>query len=237
MAEQTTLTLDYDALNTRFETASPQEILTWAVDQFGDRLALVTSLQPTGIITLHMLQTIAPCLPALILDTSLLFPETYSLINDIETTFNKKLTRVRPGLSLEQQAAQYGDALWSQNPDLCCNLRKTIPLGDALAPFDAWITGIRRDQASTRRQTQIISWDAKNGKVKLAPFATWTEEMIWTWIEAYELPYNRLHDQNYPSIGCVPCTRAVAPGEDIRSGRWTGTGKVECGIHMSNSPN
>lgn len=235
MAEQTTLTLDYEALNARFEKASPQEILTWAVEHFGDRLALVTSLQPTGIITLHMLQTIAPSLSTLILDTSLLFPETYSLIDDIETTFNKKLTRVRPGLSLEQQAAQYGDALWAQNPDLCCNLRKTIPLGDALAPFEAWITGIRRDQASTRRQTQIVSWDAKNGKVKLAPFATWTEEMIWTWIQAYELPYNRLHDQNYPSIGCVPCTRAVAPGEDIRSGRWTGTGKVECGIHMPNS--
>ena len=233
MADQATLTRDYEALNAQFESASPQEILTWAVEQFGDRLALVTSLQPTGIITLHMLQTIAPSLSTLILDTGVLFPETYALMDEIETTFNKKLTRVRPGLSLEQQAAQYGEALWSQNPDQCCDLRKTQPLGEALKPFDAWITGLRRDQASTRRQTPIISWDAKNNSVKLAPFATWTEEMVWTWISAYELPYNRLHDQNYPSIGCLPCTRAVQPGEDIRSGRWTGTGKVECGIHIS----
>lgn len=232
-----TTSLDFDALNQRFESASPQDILRWGVDQFGERLALVTSLQPTGIVTLHMLQEIAPTLPTLILDTGVLFPETYILMDEIETAFHKKLTRVRPGLSLEQQAALYGDALWSTNPDQCCDLRKTQPLGEALKPFDAWITGLRRDQASTRRQTPIISWDNKNNKVKFAPFATWTEEMVWTWIQAYELPYNRLHDQNYPSIGCLPCTRAVQPGEDIRSGRWSGTSKVECGIHIPASSN
>ena len=223
---------DFDALNREFEMASPQEILTWAWHQFGEKLVLVTSFQPTGIVTLHMLHEISPQVSALTLDTGLLFPETYMLVDRIEREWNLSITRVRPAQTPAQQAQTHGDALWAMNPDLCCHLRKTVPLGDALVGYDAWITGLRRDQYSGRKATPVISWDRKYGKIKLSPFATWTEEMIWTYIHAHELPYNPLHDQNYFSIGCSPCTRAVEPGEDSRSGRWSGLGKTECGIHL-----
>jgi len=223
---------DFETLNQEFEDASPQEILTWAWETFGEKLALVTSFQPTGIVTLHMLQEIAPDIHVLTLDTGLLFPETYALIDKIEHEWNLNLTRVSPAQSVSQQAETHGPDLWAHNPDLCCHLRKTVPLGDSLVGFDAWLTGLRRDQYQGRKSTPIISEDRKYGKVKLSPLATWTEDMIWTYIHAHELPYNPLHDLNYLSIGCFPCTRAVEPGEDSRSGRWSGMAKTECGIHL-----
>lgn len=226
---------DFEALNQEFEYASPQEILSWAWETYGDKLALVTSFQPTGIVTLHMLQEIAPQLEVLTLDTGLLFPETYALIDLIEREWNINLTRVRPVQTVAEQAATHGDQLWASNPDACCDLRKTVPLGDSLVNFDAWITGLRRDQFQGRKSTPIIGEDRKYNKIKLSPLATWTEEMVWTYIHAHGLPYNTLHDLNYFSIGCFPCTRAVEPGEDSRSGRWSGLGKTECGIHLPTS--
>ena len=223
---------DFESLNQEFEFASPQEILSWAWLTFGDRLAVVTSFQPTGIVTLHMLRDIAPQTHILTLDTGLLFPETSRLIDQIERAWDLRLTRVRPAQTVAQQAETHGDTLWNFNPDLCCHLRKTVPLGDSLSGFDAWITGLRRDQNNGRKATPVISWDKKYGRVKLSPLAAWTEEMIWTYIHAHELPYNPLHDRNYMSIGCFPCTRAVEPGEDSRSGRWHGQAKTECGIHL-----
>jgi phosphoadenosine phosphosulfate reductase len=224
--------LDYQELNARFEDAAPQEILRWANDTFGDQLTVVTSFQPTGIVTLHMLNEFAPDVSVLTLDTGLLFPETYALIDEVEARLNLNLTRVRPQLSVAEQAISEGEELWASDPDRCCNIRKTVPLKDALAGYGAWVTGLRRDQSDGRKATSIISWDKRNNLVKLSPLATWTERMVWTYLEAYELPYNALHDQNYFSIGCAPCTKAVAPGEDIRSGRWAGIAKTECGIHL-----
>lgn len=219
-------------LNAQFEQAAPQDVLRWATQTYGDQLAVVTSFQPTGIVTLHMLAEIAPQTPILTLDTGLLFPETYALIDQVEARFKLRLTRIRPAQSVEQQAAAYGAALWTRDPDQCCNLRKVIPLADALTGYDAWITGLRRDQSATRANTPIVSWDARKGKVKISPLATWTERMIWTYIEAYDLPYNPLHDQHYPTIGCVPCTQPVDPASgDLRAGRWAGSAKTECGIH------
>ena len=203
------------------------------MEQFGERLTVVTSFQPTGIVTLHMLQEIAPDLTILTLDTGLLFPETLALTDQLETLWGLNLVRVRPRQSVAEQALEYGDALWATEADRCCNLRKTQPLDAALAPFDAWITGLRRDQSDGRRETPIVSWDDKRGKVKLSPFATWTEEMVWTYLHVHNLPYNTLHDQQYPSIGCQPCTRPIAEGEDKRSGRWFGQAKTECGIHFA----
>jgi phosphoadenosine phosphosulfate reductase len=222
------------AVNQRFERAAPQTILRWAVDTYGDQLALVTSFQPSGLVMLHMLLDIAPQIRVLSLDTGLLFPETYGLIETWERQFKLNVTRVRPS-SAALRDGVHGPALWERDQDLCCHLRKTAPLGEALRGYSAWITGVRRDQAETRRQTDIIGWDAKYNMVKLAPLATWTERMVWTYIQAYELPYNPLHNQDYTSIGCRPCTRPVAQGEDARAGRWHGMAKTECGIHMPDS--
>jgi phosphoadenosine phosphosulfate reductase len=216
------------------ESAYPQDVLRWGVEQFGSRLTVVTSFQPTGIVTLHMLREIAPDLTILTLDTGLLFPETLALTAQLERLWGINIVRVRPGQTVAEQAAAHGEALWSNDPDRCCHLRKTLPLDAALHAFDAWITGLRRDQSEGRRATPIISWDEKRGKVKLSPFAAWTEDMVWTYLHAHDLPYNPLHDQGYPSIGCQPCTRPVATGEDGRSGRWAGQPKTECGIHLSN---
>jgi len=179
-----------------------------------------------------MLSEIAPHTPVLTLDTGLLFPETYTLIDDLEQRLSLNLIRVRPVQTVAEQAATDGEALWARDPDRCCELRKVAPLDQALSGYTAWITGLRRDQSSTRGKTPILSWDVRNQKVKLSPFATWTETMLWTYIQAYELPYNTLHDQHYPSIGCWPCTQPVAPdAADPRAGRWISSAKTECGIH------
>ena len=229
-------TVNFEQLNTDFEQTYPQDVLRWAVETFGEKLAVVTSFQPTGIATLHMLSEIAPRTAVLTLDTGLLFPETYALMDDLEGRLKLNLNRIRPAQTVDQQAAAYGPALWERDPDQCCNLRKTVPLGASLAPYDAWITGLRRDQSDGRSNTPIVSWDRKYDRVKISPFATWTEEMIWIYLKAHELPYNVLHDRNYPSIGCVPCTQAVDPNSsDKRAGRWINRDKTECGIHVPNS--
>jgi phosphoadenosine phosphosulfate reductase len=220
-------------LQDQFETKHPKDILRWAVETYGDQLVVVTSFQPTGIVTLHMLNEIAGNTPIVTLDTGLLFPETYALMDELEARFNLNLNRARPELTVDQQSAQHGAKLWEREPDRCCNMRKTLPLREALTGYSAWISGLRRDQSASRANIPIISWDERNGMVKLNPFANWTEEMIWIYIRAHELPYNDLHDRGYPSIGCFPCTQAVAEGEDARSGRWSAHDKIECGIHVN----
>jgi phosphoadenosine phosphosulfate reductase len=226
---------DLTELNTAFESRYPEDALRWAAESFGDKLAVVTSFQPTGIVTLHMLSEIAPNTPVLTLDTGLLFPETYALMDELEERLELNLIRVRPAQNVAQQAETHGAELWDRDPDQCCNLRKTVPLNLVLNGYEAWITGLRRDQSAGRKATPIVSWDTKYNNVKLSPFAAWTEEMIWTYISAHELPYNKLHDQNYPSIGCYPCTHPVAPdAQDKRAGRWVKHEKTECGIHISN---
>ncbi|GAB1421531.1 phosphoadenylyl-sulfate reductase [Anaerolineales bacterium] len=220
-----------NTLNQDFENASPRAILSWAAQTFGDKLALVTSFQPTGIVTIHMLTEIAPATPILTLDTDFLFVETYALIDQMESQFHLNLTRLHPHLSVEQQAQQFGDKLWQRNPDHCCQIRKVDPLTEALLPFDAWLTGLRRDQSAHRATTPLISWDKPHAMLKICPFVTWTEEQIWDYIHAHDLPYNPLHDQNYPSIGCSHCTQPTLKSQDIRSGRWSGHTKTECGLH------
>lgn len=215
-----------------FQNAEPQEILEWATETYGQKLAVVTSFQPTGIVTLHMLQSIAPDTPVLTLDTGLLFPETYGLMDQIQERLKLRIIRVESELSLENQAQLYGDKLWERQPDYCCHLRKTRPLQKALVHYNAWITGLRRDQSSERANLPAISIDRQSGLIKIAPFINWTEDMIWTYINAYDLPYNALHDQNYPSIGCTHCTSPVLEGQDKRSGRWADRAKTECGIHV-----
>ena len=219
----------------QFENAGPYDILSWASDTYGERLAIVTSFQITGIVTLHMLQRIAPRTPVLTLDTGLLFPETQDLISDLEQRFQLDLRRIKPRQTPRQQARDYGDRLWERNPDRCCHIRKTIPLRDALVGFQAWVTGLRRDQSPGRANTPLLSRDSRSGLVKIAPFANWSEDRVWAYIRQHDLPTNKLHGAGYPSIGCWPCTKARAVNTDGRSGRWANRSKTECGIHVPQS--
>ena len=220
-----------ETLAQQFEDASPYEILAWASEMYSERLAIVTSFQITGIATLHMLQRIAPRTPVLTLDTGLLFPETQDLIDDLERRFQLNLRRIKPRQTPRQQARDYGDRLWERNPDRCCHIRKTIPLRDALSGFEAWITGLRRDQSAGRAHTPILSRDSRSGLLKIAPFANWSEDRVWAYIRKHDLPFNKLHRAGYPSIGCWPCTSARISNGDGRSGRWANRSKTECGIH------
>ena len=216
----------------QFESADPREILSWADRTFGEALAIVTSFQATGIVTLHMIQEIAPATQVLTLDTGFLFPETVELVNSLEERFQLNLRRIRPRQTPRQQARDYGDRLWERNPDRCCHIRKTIPLREALSGYSAWVTGLRRDQSANRADTAIISRDSRTGLIKIAPFANWSADKIWTYLRAHDLPYNPLHDTGYPSIGCWTCTKAVNQDADARSGRWSQRDKTECGIHV-----
>jgi phosphoadenosine phosphosulfate reductase len=155
------------------------------------------------------------------------------LIARLQEKIKFNLISVKPEHTVEEQNALYGDALWTREPDACCKMRKVVPLDKALVGYDAWIAGLRRDQSKSRSSLQAISWDQRNLKVKVSPFIDWTEEMVWTYLYAYDLPYNVLHDRGYPSIGCYTCTQPVSPGaSDIRAGRWANSGKTECGIHL-----
>jgi len=215
-------------LQFELDNAYPQEILKWAHDYYGDKLVVVTSFQITGIVTLHMLREITDNVQVMTLDTGLLFPETYQLIDDVEAALDISVQRIKPELSLPQQAREHGSLLWETNSDKCCHIRKTVPLRESLKNYDAWVTGLRRDQSITRRNIPVVDWDDRYDMLKLMPFATWTEDMMWTYINAYELPYNPLHDRGYPSIGCYTCTMAG----NGREGRWSNSGKTECGIHV-----
>lgn len=215
-----------------FETAYPQDVLAWAVDTYGHGLAVVTSFQPTGIVTLHMLHQLGVKVPVITLDTGLLFPETYDLIRQVEDRFDIQVQRVKPAQTVAEQTHEHGDNLWQRDPDLCCHLRKVLPLRHALAGYAAWVTGMRRDQSARRANTPVVSWDERRGMVKLCPFATWTESMVWAYINIHDLPYNTLHEQGYPSIGCHTCTHPITDGTDPRAGRWAGHSKTECGIQL-----
>ncbi len=218
-------------LQPHLESQPPQAILRHAVRHFGEGLAVVTSFQITGVVTLHMLQDIRPDVRVYTLDTGLLFPETYALMDELEHRWGLDLIRVKPAQSVSEQADEHGEALWQRDADLCCHLRKVVPLREVLTEQDAWISGVRRDQSKARANTPVVTWDERNEMVKYNPFATWTEDMLWTYIQAHDLPYNALYDQGYPSIGCAPCTRPVEDGEDGRAGRWANRAKTECGLH------
>ena len=225
--------LDVVSLANKYESASPQEILAKAVEQVSN-LALACSFGAEDVVLLDMVMKISPTTKVFYLDTDLLFSETYDLINRIQDTYAiEHLIRVSPEISVHEQAATYGDTLWSRHPDQCCDIRKVQPLTKMLSTLDGWITGIRRDQAPTRANAQAFEEDLKFGLLKVNPLIRWTEQDVWQYIRDHNVPYNPLHDQGYPSIGCLHCTRMVQPGEDPRSGRWAGFQKTECGLHAS----
>ena len=225
---------DLDHAARELEESSPQEILAWAMATYRPKITLACSFGgPTGMVLLDMVMRIATETPVFYLETGFLFPETHQLIELSKRKYGIAPQAVQTRLTAAQQAAAYGEALWERDPDRCCELRKVLPQREALQGYDAWITGLRRDQASTRQATPVVAWDKKFGLVKLCPLARWDERAVWRYIYDHDVPYNQLHDQGYPSIGCTNCTRPVAPGEDLRAGRWSGFTKTECGLHTT----
>jgi len=222
-----------ERLSVEMEGKEPQDVLRWAAREFEPGLTLACSFGgPTGLVLLDMVMRIDPKVDVFYLDTDFLFPETYRLRDLCEAKYGFKATGYESLLTPAQQADEHGEALWSRDPDLCCELRKVEPNGRALAGKTAWISGMRRDQSKTRAAIGVVEWDAKFGLVKLNPLATWDERRVWAYIVENGVPYNELHDRGYPSIGCTHCTKPVKPGDDPRSGRWQGFDKVECGIQM-----
>ena len=219
-----------------FESQQPQDVLKDAIKRFAPKIVVACSFGAEDVLLVDMVHRIDPSIPLFYLDTDFLFPETYATRDRIIQQYALKpaqVIQVQSLLTPDQQAAQHGPALWSTEPDRCCQLRKVEPLTRVLKGYDAWITGIRRDQSPTRANAGLIEWDSKFQLVKVNPLARWTWADVWTYIKVYEVPYNPLHDQNYPSIGCTHCTAPVAPGEDPRAGRWKTFTKTECGLHKS----
>jgi phosphoadenosine phosphosulfate reductase len=215
----------------RLEGQNAEEVLKWATSQYGLDIVLASSFGAEDVVLIDLLHKSAPATPIFYLDTNKHFVETYQTRDRLAERYGVDFIQVLPLITLEEQAEQYGDELWKADPNLCCNIRKVEPLTRVLGQFKAWITGIRRDQAPTRANSKKIEWDAKFNLVKFNPLADWTSEDVWNYIRANDVPYNPLHDQNYPSVGCDVCTRQVLPGEDPRAGRWAGFQKTECGLH------
>ncbi len=219
-----------------FEARQPQEVLAAAIERYEPKIVLACSFGAEDVVLVDMVHRIDPSVPLFYLDTDFLFPETYATRDRVIERYGlqpQQVMQVKSLLTPEQQAAQYGEALWTRQPDQCCELRKVEPLTRVLKEFDAWITGIRRDQSATRANAKLIEWDQKFQLAKVNPLAQWTWEDVWTYIRVHGVPYNALHDRNYPSIGCTYCTSPVMPGEDSRAGRWKTFTKTECGLHKA----
>jgi phosphoadenosine phosphosulfate reductase len=211
------------------ELAPAEEIIEWAVDTFGDRFCVTSSMGDA--VLAHVASRVAPGIDVVFLDTGYHFVETIGTRDAVAATMPVNLVTLSPKISVRQQDDQFGPDLWRRDPDLCCALRKVRPLEEGLEHFDAWATGLRRDETHNRVNAPVVGWDEKKRKVKVSPLARWTQNDVDRYIVEHGVLVNPLQYDGYPSIGCWPCTRRVAPGDDARSGRWAGTGKTECGIH------
>ncbi len=235
-------------LAAEFESASLTDVLGWIWNKFGTRAAVGTSFQGAGLVMIDHAIKAGFRFPIFTLDTNLLFTETYELKSRLEKHWGIEIEAIQPAQTVEEQAAEYGAELWKKAPDVCCTLRKVVPLQKKLSTLAVWITGLRRQQSDTRERTQIVElyhFDVLRDLyiLKANPMATWSREAVWDYIKANGIPYNALHDRGYRSIGCWPCTRPTddgsggavggggGSGDNERAGRWTGFDKSECGIH------
>ena len=222
--------LDHEAIAAELEGLSAEKALEWMFDQFGSRHFIACSFQKTSSVTAHLATQINSDARFFYLDTDVLFPETYETRDRLAESLGIEFHRFH-NLTLEEQAAEYGDELWKREPDACCGIRKVEPMRRALSSVDCWVAGVRRSDSSTRAGSPKFAWDKKFGLWKLNPLADWSERDVWNYIHEHRLPYNPLHDRGYPSIGCTHCTQPVRPGGDLRDGRWAGVAKTECGIN------
>lgn len=225
------LAAELAAKNAELESASPREILRWAVERFAPRFTMATAFGPEGMTIIHMLSEIAPDTPIFNLDTGYQFAETLELRERVKERYGMEVELKKPELTVEQYETLHGGPLYKSNPTQCCFDRKIKLLKAGARGMHAWASGIRRDQSPDRAKAPIVGWDKKFELVKISPLANATKNDVWKMITDYDIPYNPLHDQGYTSIGCWPCTRAVMFGEDERAGRWSGFAKTECGLH------
>jgi len=221
------------AASQQLESATPLEILQWAVKTYYPSLTMATAFGPEGCVILYMLSLVEPRVHVFNLDTGYQFKETLELRDEIARRYGIEVELKRPATTVAEYEAANGGPLYKLNPDQCCADRKVGVLKEAAKGWTAWMSGIRRDQSPYRAKQPIVGWDRKFGLVKISPLANWTKKDVWKLITEKDIPYNPLHDQGYSSIGCWPCTRSVMFGEDERAGRWSGFAKTECGLHTA----
>jgi len=218
-----------DAADRRFAGAHPLETLAWAGRTFGSRLVVASSMADE--VVAHLAAQAVPGIDVVFLDTGYHFPQTIEFRRQVQRRLDVSVIDVTPELSVAEQDATYGPQLHGRDPDACCAMRKVEPLHRALDPYDAWVSGVRREESSSRAHTAVVAWDQARGKVKINPIAAWSQAQVDDYVLANGLRYNPLRQLGFSSIGCAPCTRAVVAGEDPRAGRWAGFTKTECGLH------
>jgi len=214
------------------EAMTAEECLRWAYDRFGDKLCLTCSWQKQSSVLVHMVSELGLDIPVIELDTGLFFAETYATREKLVAKYGLELVRPEV-ITIAEQHRHEGPNLWETNPDRCCHVRKVEPLERVLKEFDAWISGIRREQSLTRKDAQRVEWSERYDVWKVQPLVDWDAKRVDAYIHVNEIPYNPLHDAGYPSIGCIPCTRPVSRDQDERAGRWADSDKIECGIHTA----
>ena len=213
------------------EALAAEDVVRWSHAEFGERVCLSCSWQKQSSVLVHMLAELGLGIDVIELDTHLFFRETYETRERLVERYG--LTLIRPDvLTVAEQHKREGPNLWERDPDRCCHIRKVEPLIEALEPYDAWISGIRRDQSPSRANARKVERSERYGVWKIQPLADWSEDDVWRYIVANDIPYNPLHDVGYRSIGCMPCTRPTRPDEEERAGRWAGSDKLECGLHV-----
>ncbi|MDL4843011.1 phosphoadenylyl-sulfate reductase [Aquibacillus rhizosphaerae] len=221
-----------EILNNQFKDF--MDVIKWAYQVYKNDILYACSLGAEGIVLIDLIYKVNPRAKVVFLDTDLHFKETYVLINKVKERYPKlHIKIVKPTLNLDEQATQYGEELWEIDPNMCCTIRKIKPLQKELTSVDAWISGLRREQSSSRKNIDYINKDTKFKRVKICPLIHWTWDDVWNYIHLNNLPYNELHDHNYPSIGCEKCTLPVNKKSDSRSGRWANSEKKECGLHQA----
>ncbi|GAA3178371.1 MULTISPECIES: phosphoadenylyl-sulfate reductase [Streptomyces] len=211
------------------EDADPLDILRWATETFGPRFCVTSSMEDT--VVAHLAARVAPGVDVVFLDTGYHFPETLGTRDAVAAVMDVTVRTLTPRQTVAEQDAEYGPKLHDRDPDRCCALRKVKPLQEGLAGYDAWATGLRRDESPTRANTPVVGWDARRGKVKISPIARWTQADVDAYVTEHGVLTNPLLQDGYASVGCAPCTRRVLAGEDARAGRWAGSNKTECGLH------
>ncbi|MGH3041834.1 MAG: phosphoadenylyl-sulfate reductase [Gaiellaceae bacterium] len=223
--------LQLSLTDAQIEALPAEEVLRWASEEFGERLCLSCSWQKQSSVLVHMVSELELDVDIVELDTHLFFKESYETRERLVERYGLNLI-VPDVITIAEQHKLEGPNLWETNPDHCCHIRKVEPLIRALEPYDAWVSGIRREQSPSRAGARKVERSERYGVWKVQPLADWTEKDVWQYILRNDIPYNPLHDVGYRSIGCIPCTRPTRPDEEERAGRWAGSDKLECGIHM-----